>query len=51
MSALDHVRSKVAVARCGTMSSAMDSRVRYWASLAEYDLETAEAMLRTARHL
>ena len=24
---------------------------RYWASLAEYDLETAGAMLRTARHL
>jgi HEPN domain-containing protein len=29
----------------------MDSRVRYWTSLAEYDLETAGAVLRTARHL
>lgn len=33
------------------MSFAMESRVRYWISLAEYDLETAGAMLRTARHL
>ena len=29
----------------------MDQKVRYWTSLAEYDIETAGAMLRTGRFL
>jgi len=29
----------------------MDSKVEYWADLAEYDIETAEAMLATKRYL
>lgn len=36
---------------CGTMSSPMEERTRYWTSLAQYDVETAKAMLRTGRHL
>ena len=29
----------------------MDDKVKYWTELSEYDLETAEAMLRTKRYL
>lgn len=29
----------------------MDERVRHWLNLSQYDLETAEAMLRTGRYL
>ena len=29
----------------------MDERVRYWLDLSDYDVETAEAMLRTGRYL
>ena len=29
----------------------MDNKVKYWLDLSEYDLETAEAMLRTKRYL
>ena len=29
----------------------MDERAEYWFSLAEYDIETAKAMLKTGRHL
>ncbi len=29
----------------------MDKRVKYWIELSEYDLETAEAMLRSERYL
>ncbi len=35
----------------GTMTPAMDPKVRYRTSLAEYDAETAAAMLRTGRYL
>lgn len=28
----------------------MDKKVKYWIDLAEYDLETAKAMLDTKRH-
>jgi HEPN domain-containing protein len=31
--------------------SAMDEKVSYWADIAKYDLETAEAMLTTGRYL
>jgi HEPN domain-containing protein len=30
---------------------AMDEKVRYWIDIAEYDLATAEAMLKTGRYL
>ena len=33
------------------MAPAMDPKVRYWTSLAEYDADTAAAMLRTGRYL
>ncbi len=29
----------------------MDSKVQYWIEISDYDLETAEAMLRTKRYL
>ena len=29
----------------------MDEKIRYWLDIAEYDLETAEAMLETGRYL
>ena len=29
----------------------MDEKIRYWLDIAEYDLETAEAMLQTGRYL
>ena len=29
----------------------MDSRVKYWIDLSDYDLETAEAMLHSKRYL
>ncbi len=29
----------------------MDSKIKYWVDLSEYDLETAEAMLRSRRYL
>lgn len=33
------------------MTVAMDPKVRYWTALADYDAETAAAMLRTGRYL
>lgn len=29
----------------------MDSKIKYWIDLSDYDLETAEAMLRSKRYL
>jgi HEPN domain-containing protein len=48
---LDRCSFSVAVANAGRYDSLMDDLVRQWAERAEYDLDTADAMLEAGRYV